>query len=198
MANKGIYVWALSLTLGTLSSYAFSQDEEQWYDGRFSVGAALGLAIADVDALDDTDDELYLELFGRYKLNSGFAVDASLVSLGNHENDDVYQTEVEAQAFAVQLGYFCSVSERVSLYGRAGIHFWQAEAYRIEGVINTSTQKLDFPQQKVYDNDGVDMTAGLGVDFHLNPNFAIGANYQHYRMDHGNADTVGVTGAYTF
>lgn len=190
----------LSIPLFSLPLNASTEPENpRWYDGGFSIGASLGIADANFDVLNDADSEIYLEAFGRYKLKSGFSADASLVSMGQHTNNDVYETEIDTLGGTLQLGYFWDISQDFSLYARGGFFLWQAEASRLVASSNNSLpSNIDISTQKIYDDKGIDLTVGLGVDYHLTKNISVGGNYQHYRMDHGEMNTFSLSGGYTF
>lgn len=186
----------LACTLASAPSFAESLD-----DANLSIGGALGEANADFKGLSDADNEPYFELFARFKFSNGFSVESTVVSFGTHESDDLIETEVEASGVTVQGGYFYEASELISLYARGGLLAWTAEAHQLQlsasgsGSLPTG---ITSSNAKVFDDDGLDLTVGIGIDFNINTHFSLGANIQHYKMDSNSMDTYAISGAYTF
>ena len=194
--NKKMGTWFFSAALiGTMASPVMAADINT--DGHFVVGGSVGIAQSDFDVLDSSDDEPLFEVFSRYQLDNGFALDFSYIYMGNHENEDAYGTEVDVSGYTLQVGYFWQVSDLITLSAKGGSFFWDTQAYRLVGS-GSGLNDIVVSEQKVYDETGTDFTYGIGIDFNVAEHVSVGGNIQHYDMDDNAMNAYTVNAAYHF
>jgi len=135
--------------------------------GRFSMAVGIGSSqfdlneqgiISDYNSVTNSstfsDSVTSFNLFLGYQLDEHLAIESELVTAGDvTARDGGISTKLfDVSTFTVNLALSKSISERTSLYGRIGAHFWD---------ISESSGALDTI------NNAVDLTYGLGMDINI-------------------------------
>lgn len=113
-----------------------SATQPGWY-----FGAGLGNSDPDESGFDD---DTGLRFLGGYSSDGRLAFEGAFVDLGEFDRGVV---EFEVDGFQFAALYHLPIGETFSIFGTAGLYFWDADA--------TGTN----------DDDGTDVTFGFGVQF---------------------------------
>ena len=184
--------------LGVMPSES-NANESSWY-----VGASIGQSYADYNASDLTGDmqaygysitdvsvndtDTGLKLFGGYRVNQYFAVEAAYVDLGEVTSEmttdaaDMQQfvtdlseaTQFMTESIGLSAVGTYPVNERIHVFGKLGFHFWEANlnAFVVDGV----------PYDEI-DKDGVDLTWGIGYQVSINEMWSARLEYERFKAD---------------
>jgi OOP family OmpA-OmpF porin len=185
---------AAALGLGAL--VAFSQASAQ----GFYLGASAGSSDADdanaipglitSGSVDGKDSGL--KLFGGYEFTKNFALELALVDLGTLSYSGSFGPfpvtggKLDTTGFNFSAVGNLPLNPSFSLFAKAGLFFWDAEAQDITGGVPFSGS----------DND-VDFSLGFGGAYHFNRNFSVRAEWEMFKaLDDISLLSVGV--AYKF
>lgn len=166
--------------------------------GHFYIGAGLGgttvtdapsasefdselasIGITASSSVDDTDTGW--KLYGGIMFNRNFAVEASYADLGELSIDSRVtapfngnlNTTWEAQTVAVSVLGILPLAYNFELFGKVGIHYWDAELTATAtagGGVGTGSD----------DDTGTDLLYGIGATYNLTNNFALRAEWERY------------------
>jgi len=163
----------MALTLAVFANQAMA--EGNWY-----AGGALSQAYVDENGLDDNDSGG--KLFGGYHLNENFAVEASYYDFGDQVDGS---STLSIDGFSLGLVGSVPLSDRFSVFGKVGIHAWDAD---ISGPIRA----------RFSDDSDSDLFYGAGLDYAMNSNWTIRGEYERYEVDDFNMDVGSVGLIYNF
>ena len=150
------------------------------------VGFSIGQATID-DACDDInipgvscdDSDTSFKIYGGSKVNKNFGFEIAYVDMGQAElTDGVTTIKYEATGFNFSALGIIPVSNNVDIFGKAGLMLWDAEA-SISAPFNVSE-----------DDNGTDITFGVGINFNASEKFAIRAEFEKFN-NVGDEDTTG-------
>ena len=166
-----IFIIALSSAVTTMQSHA----EGNWYiGGRFS--------LAFVDEPGINEDDTGTKVFGGYKLNDYFAIEGGLYDFGEI-SDSGSHLEIDGLSLAA-IGLI-PVSSNVSLFGKVGIHDWDADSI---GTI---------PSQLTKDND-TDAFYGVGLDYAVNERWSLRGEFERFEVDDLDIDVASIGVVFKF
>ena len=149
----------------------------------------------------DNHDTAY-KLFGGYQFNRNFALEAGYFNLGkfgfsaNTTPLGTFSGQVKIQGFNLDLVGTLPVSERFSVFARAGAQAAKTGATysgsQPSSIFNPSPSKRE-----------VNYKAGLGLQYEVTPSFLVRAEVERYRISDnigkkGNADMVSVSLVFPF
>ena len=153
-----------------------------------------------VDAIDFDDKSNTSKVFVGYHLTNFFAVEGGFVNLGEFTSEIDPGSETDLSGLADDVigvhpvsaeGFTAAAVFRLnlpilSLHAKAGLIAWDG---RVEA---------DFPVSSSVDTDksGTDAFVGVGVNYHINKNFSIRVEAEHYELDDTKIDTGTVSGVY--
>lgn len=128
------------------------------------------------------DKDSAFKLFGGFQFNRNFALEASYFDLGVLPSSGSvfgipFDLKFEATAFTLQGVGIAPVSDELSIFGKAGLSFWNLDASGTVGGVSGSVSE-----------DGVDIALGLGAQFLISNNMSIRAEWDFF-PDFGNDDT---------
>ena len=115
-------------------------------------GASIGSA--DDDVFNETDTGL--KLFGGYNFNSNLGVEVAYVDLGEYRGGTFEQDGISVEA----VGYL-PIADNIDVFGKLGMFSWD---------VSTPTVS----------DDGNDLTYGLGLNFQMNSQIGVRAEWQNY------------------
>jgi OOP family OmpA-OmpF porin len=172
---------AAGLALGAVPTPALSQDAS-WYAGLGigylkTDGTCPGAAAAGVPC---DDKGTTWKIFGGYQFNTYLGYELGIVDLGDRTAfvSGLGVANAKFRIFEMLLVGTLPVSQRLSLYGKAGIFQWDADFDFPSGVAGSA------------DANGNDFTYGLGVKYDVTRNAALRLEWQRYD-DVGDAATTG-------
>ena len=199
--------------LAVLSSAGVSAQDSGWY-----AGANLGRSAATIDderinrsllgsgfsssSIADDDRSTGYKIFGGYQLNKNFAVEGGYFNLGNFGYTattvpaGTLDGRIKLQGLNLDLVGTLPLSEKFSVFGRAGLNYAQArDSFRGTGavqVMNPNPRKND-----------TNYKVGLGLQYALSESLAVRAEAERYRVNdaignRGHVDLVSVGLIYRF
>ena len=149
------------------------------------VGASVGVTAIDIcddlNALGFTncdDEDTGFKIFGGYKFNPYFAVEGGYADFGEISasfGGSTVTAESDA-VFAAAVGIL-PVGKRFSLFGKAGLFFWDITA---SGPAGTAS------------DDGTDALLGIGLNYDITEQWAVRAEFESY--DSGDDDVTAFSG----
>lgn len=153
-------------------------------DNAYYAGASIGQSTADVEETTDvvvTDDkDTAWKLFAGYEVNKNLTVEVAYHDLGA-VTAEVTGTavDVDINGFSLSARGKLPVNKSLDLFGRLGFAKLEGEA-----TANGSTVKTD----------DSDLVFGLGVDYSVNDNFAVRAEWERFNTsDEFSVLSAGVT-----
>ena len=173
MFKKNI-IWGI-----ILGSTAFSAVAENDFSGEI----LLGTADQEVSAggVSASGDDISFGVRGAFSLSENFAIEGAYQSYG--EADDTYidsfgdtiNDKLTTTALNIGVKGIVPLDNGVSLNGRLGISFWDAELKETDSAFPGQTFKAD--------DDGNDLYYGIGIQYKINSQIFIGAEYTITKMD---------------
>jgi OmpA-OmpF porin, OOP family len=159
-------------------------------DAGFFVGGSVGQSDIDdeittglIDSGTVDGKDTAFKIFGGYMFNRHFGVEAAYIDLGEVSYSGTFfgapvtGGTVELTAFNVSvLGNF-PVNEQFSVFGKIGLFSWEAEA-------NDTTGGIPFSA----DDDGTDVSFGVGVAYNFTRNFGLRAEYELFKIESQSED----------
>lgn len=142
-------------------------------ENKFYLGVSIGESTIEEDnvfAGDDFEDEdTGFKVFGGYQFHRNFAIEANYTIYGDAEDSVAgVNTEVEFDTFGVSLVGIVPIAERFDLFGKLGFAYWDAEVKAL-GLSD--------------DEDGTDLSYGLGARFNFNEKVSVRAEYEGIDVD---------------
>lgn len=191
---------ALWLVLPAIASPLHAVPYDGWY-----LGSSLGIALSDIDrgrittglqnagfmatGFNADDSKLGYKVVGGYQLSRYWAVESGYFDLGEHGYIATVQPpgslrgDVRMRGMNLDILGFLPVTERLSAFGRGGVHYTESKTdYAGTGAINTTQQR--FRERRA------DYKLGVGLEFELTQHLALRTEAERYRVD----DAVGNSG----
>lgn len=148
MKDKWI-LYALAIGISGFSTSTLAADPNTWYGG---VGFGITNMDDDVLGTNVDDDDIGWKLFGGYQFLDNLAVEGAWASLGEHK---ALTAASKTTGFAIEAVGTVPIQDNFDIFGKLGGFFWSSEQTNTSAVPPT------------VDDDGVDLTAGLGVSWQL-------------------------------
>jgi OOP family OmpA-OmpF porin len=166
-----------------VSSAAMAQAKSA--DQGFYAGARIGQSKVDIDctgaSCEDTDTAF--GIFGGYKINRNFAVEAGYTDFGKVNATVAVPAatlEVKSNAFEVVGVGALPLNQQFSVYGKLGFYRGEAKASATLGAFSGSQKETN-----------TDLTLGVGVQYNFNPQLGVRGEWQRYGSMGG--DSIGGT-----
>ena len=169
-------------------------------DAGFFVGGSVGQSDIDdeittglIDSGTVDGKDTAFKMFGGYMFNRHFGVEAAYIDAGEVSYSGTFSGvpvtggTVELSAFNVSvLGNF-PVNEQFSVFGKIGLFSWEAEA-------NDTTGGMPFSA----DDDGTDVSFGVGVAYNFTRNFGLRAEYELFKTDDADVSLISIGAVWRF
>lgn len=133
------------------------------------IGAAVGMGMVDTD-ISDFDDSTTFSVSGGYRFNENFALELGYVDLGDAEDDVDPVWTLEADGFTAAAVVIVPVTSGLEIFGKLGAFMWDA-----------TLSEAGFGE--FANDDGTDVTIGVGVSYQVMQNFGLVAEYQYFTFD---------------
>ncbi|MGQ0800704.1 MAG: outer membrane beta-barrel protein [Pseudomarimonas sp.] len=146
----------------------------------FYVGGGAGQAFVDEGLYDDED--FTLSVFGGYQFNRHFAVEGGYIDLGEIE-PEAGGAALDADSLQLAAVGFVPITEAFSLYGKAGLHRWDADTGL--ALING-------------EDSGTDPTYGFGAQYRFSERFALRADVSRFEMEDVDVDVAQLQARFDF
>lgn len=162
--KKSLLIGSL-ITAGLLSSSVQAQSYNADNDAAgIYVGAGYGYLQVDSDDNFDDNKGAY-QVFLGYGVNKYFAIEGGFIDFGNYGKDFA---NADTDGFILGLKLGLPVSDNVSVYVRGGQLWYETDYYLLGVKDNTEDEGL---------------FAGVGVSYHINPNWTVKLDYTLYDND---------------
>ncbi|GLS24778.1 outer membrane beta-barrel protein [Marinibactrum halimedae] len=145
----------------------------------FYTGISVGESSVDVSGFDD---ETTYGIVGGYKFFEHFALELSYIDLGTYEFNEVLEQGIVEFENKIDVLDFSAVgilplSDSFELFAEAGVFYWEVEA-------DARFQSIDGNDFSITANeDGFDLSLGLGATAHFGENFSMTLKYQSFDAD---------------
>jgi OOP family OmpA-OmpF porin len=189
------------LTLALLSApWAMAQDESSWY-----VGASGGPSQASIDdarivqnmgangfpnaTVSDNNRDTGYKIFGGYRINSNWAVEASYFDLGKfgytaHSTPtDSLSGQMQLRGFGLDAVLIAPLTEKFSVFGKVGAQYSEAR----DNFSSTGGVLVRDPNPS---KSELNPKLGIGMQYAFTDAFAVRAELERYRVN----DAVGSRG----
>lgn len=149
-------------------------------------GGYLGLNIgqADID-IDGFDKSFSYSVTGGYKFNKYFALEASLLQLGEFDDNIAPVWTLDFDGFNTAAVGILPINEQFNLFAKAGIFMWNAQLS--EAGFGT-----------IGETDGTDINIGIGASYSFSKNWEASAQYQSFTLDDTDASNLSIGIQYNF
>jgi OmpA-OmpF porin, OOP family len=175
---------AILATLGLLSGQAMAEGQ-----GLYAGGALAHVLLQ--GSAGDISTEAYdtgFKLFGGYQINENFAVELAYIDGGNPEEYS-YGFTVWNDPSAIQASVIGTLplGSVFGLYLRGSLLSWENETVVTDG--------FDY---FVFENDGDDLSYGVGCSFNVGQKAAIRVEFEGADLDGTDVSILGVSGVFRF
>jgi OOP family OmpA-OmpF porin len=142
------------------------------------IGGGVGTTTVDIDSggadnIDDQDN--YIKIFGGTDVNKYFSVEFGYTDFGEFSAHYPFLDETDTatgDAFSISGVIKLPLNDQLSLFGRLGLHFWNAE-YEADAYFFG-------PIHGSGDGSGNDTLTGLGVTYQINDRFSLRGEFEKY------------------
>ena len=148
--------------------------------GNWYLGGAVTQTFVDENGIDD--DDTGGKVFGGYRFNDYFAVEASYYDFGKLD-EGVNQLDIDGGSLSI-IGSI-PVAERFSIFGKVGIHDWDVE---VSGPVTS----------RFSDDSDTDAFYGIGVEYALSDLWDIRGEFERYEVDDFDLDVVSIGVSFNF
>lgn len=148
--------------------------------GDVYVGAALGVATLDFDELEQVaanagasydDTDIGGKVFIGYRISPNIAFEAFYTNLGETVVQDAFdRVTIDADTLGVAALFGAQLSENARIYGKIGMHSWEA-TLNATGTVNGSMT-----------DDGTDLMFGAGIGFNQGQ-VTYQVEFERYNLD---------------
>lgn len=130
-----------------------------------TIGGYIGASVGQTDpSVSDLDSSTGYRVFGGYMFSPNYGVEVGYTDAGEFDGKGAFAgTSVEATGAYVAAVGSMPLSDRVSLFGKAGFFH-----YEFDALVNGNTVQSD---------DGTELMLGIGVNYAVTPSVAVGAEY---------------------
>ena len=170
--HNAVFATAALFTMG-LSSSAYA-------DSGFYLGGAISQAYVDETGIDD--DDTGGKIYGGYKFNDFFAIEANYYDFGEIEDAT---SELELDGFGIAAVGIIPVSENISLFGKVGIHEWDADAVGSAAAL-------------AGDDDGNDAFYGIGIEYDFSERWSVRGEIERYEVEDLDVDVASIGISFRF
>lgn len=149
------------------------------------IGAGVGLTTMDI--CDDLgglgftncdDEDTGIKIFGGYKFNPNFGVEASWVDLGEVSvAGPGGSASVAVDGFGLAAVGMIPLNERFGVFGKVGLYMWDVSG----GGLATGIS-----------DDGSDIMFGAGVNWNLTDRFGLRAEWERFDIDGDDVDFLSI------
>ena len=156
------------------------------------IGAGIGLASIDVcgdliaaGATSCDDEDTGFKIFGGYDFNENIGIEGGYTDYGElTASDGITTVTAELTAFAISGKGAIPLNDNISVFGKLGVAFWDAEA-SASGFGSA-------------DADDTDLTYGIGAEFDVNETFGVRGEWERLDADGEDVDLLSISAILKF
>jgi OOP family OmpA-OmpF porin len=184
LMQKKVLAATVVAAFAALPTLAMAQARGGNSDLGFYAGASVGQSKSDCNGGGSCDDkDTAYRIFGGYKINRNFAVEAGYTDFGKVNATVAVPAatlEVKSNAFEVVGVGALPLNQQFSVYGKLGFYRGEAKASATLGAFSGSQKETN-----------TDLTLGVGVQYNFNPQLGVRGEWQRYGSMGG--DSIGGT-----
>ena len=152
------------------------------------IGAGAGITKMDLcDDLGATacdDEDTGMKIFGGFKFNPNFGLEASWVDLGEVSASASGVTVTgEVDGFGLAVMGMIPLNEKFGFFGKVGAYMWDATVSGPGGSVS---------------DDGTDIMFGAGVNWNLTTRFGLRAEWERFDIDGDDVDFLSIGAQFNF
>ncbi|HHC73971.1 MAG TPA: hypothetical protein ENK78_02705 [Thiothrix sp.] len=137
---------------------------------------------------DRNSDDMAWKIYGGYKFMPNFGVEGAYTDFGQYSSTMTEEStgyaataNYEGQAVSVAAVASAPISDKFEVFGKLGVAHWKRDAY---------TDDNSYVKHK---DEGNDLLIGAGANVHINENFGIRGEVEHFDDLDVNLVTIGGT-----
>ncbi len=180
-----------TLWLAGMATAALSVPVAASADSGFFVGGSIGSTTVDetFDGIDLDADSTAYRITGGYQFGELFGIELSYQDFGDVDETIVVGpvsslTSISADGWTLGGTLGLPLSDNVSLFGRAGVFFWDADV-RVDGF------SIDVPSDE-------NPYYGAGARVDLSRNFSLTGDWSRFELDNVDTDVISLGFEYRF
>lgn len=175
---------ASSILAAAPLAQAQAQAQERFYlgasAGSSDIDDAMAAGLITSGPVDGKDSGT--KIFGGYRFGRNLALELAYVDLGkltysgDFSGTPVTGGTVKVSGFNTSLVAMHQTTPQLGLFAKAGLFAWDAKASDLTGGVPFSAK-----------DDGVDLSLGIGADYFFTKNVGARIEWEHFKLDPGNA-----------
>lgn len=176
--------WLTGIALAMGAHSAGAQAQERFYFGA-SAGASdiddgMTAGLITSGAVDGKDSGT--KIFGGYRFGRNLALELAYVDLGklsysgDFSGTPVTGGNLKVSGFNTSLVAMHQATPQLGLFAKAGVFAWNAKASDVTGGAPFSAK-----------DDGANLSLGIGADYFFTKNVGARIEWEHFKLDPGNA-----------
>lgn len=183
--RKALAACALALSGALAATQASAQFFVGGSIGQGDIDDEVTTGLIDSGTVDGKDTAW--KIFGGYMFNKNFGVEAAYVTLGEASYSGTFGGapvtggKVEVSGFNVSALGAYPINAQFSVFGKIGLFRWDVEASDTTGGVPFSAE-----------DDGVDISFGVGVGYSFTPNFGVRAEYEIFKTDQADVNLISI------
>lgn len=154
----------------------------------------VGAGVTTVDVCDDInsafpglgcdDKDTGLKIFGGFKANENFAVEALWADLGETTLSGPGGTaSLAIDGFGIAAVGIIPINQQFGIFGKVGAYMWDAQG----GGVTSN-----------FSEDGTDLMFGAGVNWNFTPKFGLRAEWERFDIDGDDVDFLSIGAQFNF
>lgn len=153
--------------------------------GPSSFDRSIAEGLIDSGSVDKSDTGL--KFFGGFRLSPNFALEAAYVDLGEVRYsgtfgpDPVVNGRIEVTGVNLSGVLSAPISPQLTLFGKAGLFLWDAEANDVTGGVPFSASQ-----------DGTDLSFGIGASYAVARNIGLRAEWEFFESVDADANLLSI------
>lgn len=147
--------------------------------GAAHAGGYVGASVGHSEFSDDFDNSISFSVKGGYEFSENFAFEAAYLNLGKADDNIPPVWEAEVTGINTSLVGIAPINQNIDVFAKVGTFFWNVDLSE-EGY------------GKIADDDGTDISFGVGGAYHIADDISVFAEYQRFNVDDGEIDNFSV------
>ena len=182
---------ALAAAIGFFSAQGLAQPYLGFSVGQSDTDEDVAAGLIDSGTVDGKDTGF--KLYGGYRVNRHFALEAGYVDLGEvgyrgtFTGLPVTNGQIETSGLNLSAVGIVPIGQSFSLFGKVGLFLWESEATDLTGGAPFRSTA-----------DDTDVSFGLGASFDFGRNFSLRGEWERFEVAGSDSDLLSVGFAYRF
>lgn len=176
--------WLTGVALAMGAHAAAAQSEERFYFGASAGKSDIDRSVTEGLITSGTVDgkDSGTKIFGGYRFGRNLALELAYVDLGklsysgDFSGTPVTGGTVKVSGFNTSLVAMHQTTPQLGLFAKAGLFAWNAKASDLTGGLPFAAKE-----------DGANLSLGIGADYYFTKNVGARIEWEHFKLDPGNA-----------